>query len=505
MEEMGVNRRKKFIYNSFSSIIKQFVGLFSTLILPRLMLVTYGSDINGLVSSIVQFLSLISIFDAGMGVVIEASLYKPLSQKDSHGISRVLTSGKKFYNKIVVILFFYVLAISILYPNFAKENFSFLFCFTLVWAISVNSFGQYYFGVLNGVLLSADQRGYVFNWIYTFATIANTIASIILIEIGASVHIVKFVSSLVFLMRPLLLALYVKKNYKVNWNEKYNTEPIKQKWNGFAQHIATIVVGNTDIVVLTVFASLKDVSVYSIYMLVVNGLKELINSSMGGVKSLFGDMIAKKEYEKLQSFFKVVELTIHCFVMFIYTVAAILIVPFVRVYTRGINDANYINVVFGFLICLAYATYCLRFPYNTLIMSAGHFRETQSSAIIEALINIVVSILLVWKFGLIGVAVGTLVAMLYRMLYLFVYSNKKILHVNNFLSIKLLIFDLTFFIISILVMKETSLIICQSYIEWVLLSIKSVALLCPVMVILVLLFFRSELRLLYYYKKGKLG
>ena len=500
-----MNRRKKFIYNSFSSIIKQFVGLLSTLILPRLMLVTYGSDVNGLVSSIGQFLSLISIFDAGMGVVIEASLYKPLSQKDSNSISKVLASGKKFYNKLVVLLFFYVFAISVLYPSFAKENFSFLFCFTLVWAISVNSFGQYYFGVLNGVLLSADQRVYVFNWIYTFATVANTVASIILIKIGASIHVVKFVSSLVFLMRPILLVLYVKKNYKINWNERYSTEPIKQKWNGFAQHIATIVVGNTDIVVLTIFATLKDVSIYSIYMLVVNGLKELINSSMGGVKSLFGDMLAKKEYDKLQKFFKVVELTIHCFVMFVYTVAAILIVPFVRVYTKGINDANYVNIVFGFLICLAYAIYCLRFPYNTLIMSAGHFKETQDSAVIEAVINIVVSVLLVWKFGLIGVAVGTLVAMLYRMFYLFVYSNKKILHISNFSSIKLLVFDLVFFVISILVMKKTSLMVCQSYIEWMLLSIKSVILVCPIMIVLVLLFFRQELRLLYFYKKGKLG
>ena len=226
---------------------------------------------------------------------------------------------------------------------------------------------------------------------------------------------------------------------------------------------------------------------------------------MGGVKSLFGDMLAKKEYDKLQKFFKVVELTIHCFVMFIYTVAAILIVPFVRVYTKGINDANYINIIFGLLICLAYAVYCLRFPYNTLIMSAGHFKETQNSAIIEAVINIVVSILLVWKFGLIGVAAGTLVAMLYRLFYLFIYSNKKILHINNFLSIKLLIFDLAFFVISILVMKKTSLIICRSYIEWMLLSIKSVVLVCPIMIILLLLFFRQELRLLYYYKKGKLG
>ena len=499
-----MNRRKKFIYNSFSSLIKQLIGLLSTLILPRMMLVAYGSEVNGLVSSIGQFLALISLFDAGMGVVIEASLYKPLALKDNLEINRVLSSGKRFYNKVVLLLLFYVVAISLFYPTFTEKNFSFLYIFILIWAISINLFGQYYFGVLNGVLISADQKSYIFNWVYTFATLANTVLSVFLIKIGASIHIVELVSSIVFLIRPLLLAVYVKRNYNINWSEKYDGEPIKQKWNGFTQHLATIVVGNTDVVVLTFFASIKDISIYTIYIIVVNGLKELVASSMGGVKSIFGDMLAKKERQKLFVFFQAVEFVSHWLVMFIYTASAILIVPFVSVYTKGIHDANYINIMFGVLISLAYATYCLRIPYNTLIMSAGHFKETQNSALVEATVNIVISVLLVFKFGLVGVAMGTLCAMIYRLFSLSLYANKKILQKNNFYTIKLFIFDILYFVFCNIVFKKLSVTICNSYLDWLLLSLKTGVMTFAIMTILVSLFFRGEIKLLYNYKKGTL-
>lgn len=491
-----MNRKRKLVYNSLSSIFKQVIGLLCALILPRMMLVSYGSSLNGLASSISQFLSLISIFDAGMGVVIEASLYKPLSLNDKQGISKVMASGKKFYNKIVVILFFYVLIISLVYPKFVINNFSFLFVFSLVWAISLNLFGQYYFGVLNGVLISADQKSFVFNWVYTIATVLNTIVSIFLIKIGASIHVVKLFSSIVFLIRPCLLALYVRRNYDIDWKANYSVEPIKQKWNGFAQHIATIVVSNTDVVVLTLFSSLKDVSIYTVYLLVVNGIKELINSCMNGVKSLFGDMLAKKEYTKLLDTFKAVEACLHILVVFTYAASSILIVSFIGVYTKGVTDADYVNISFAITFCIAYAVYCLRLPYNTIIMSAGRFKETQNSAIIEAIINIIVSIILVVNFGLIGVAIGTLIAMMYRLIYLVVYTHKHILMDNFSFTLKLFFIDILFFIISLFILRNFIYIRCINYLEWVVLSTKVVLIEGIIGIFFLVCFFRKEIKYL---------
>ena len=64
--------------NIITSIILQVITFVSGLVIPRLILVQYGSQVNGLVSSLNQFLSLISLFEGGFGSVVLAALYFPL-------------------------------------------------------------------------------------------------------------------------------------------------------------------------------------------------------------------------------------------------------------------------------------------------------------------------------------------------------------------------------------------------------------------------------------------
>ena len=94
-----------------------------------------------------------------------------------------------------------------------------------------------------------------------------------------------------------------------------------------------------------------------------------------------------------------------------------MLVPFVSVYTRGINDANYIVPRFSLLLVISSLVFCLRFPYHSMIIAAGKFKETRWAAFGEAFINIILSIILVMKYGLTGVAVGTVTAILFRFLY----------------------------------------------------------------------------------------
>ena len=86
----------------------------------------------------------------------------------------------------------------------------------------------------------------------------------------------------------------------------------------------------------------------------------------------------------------------------LFTSTAILIVPFVLVYTEGINDANYNLPWFGILLTISHMFYCLRLPYSMIVLAAGHFKETQTSAIVEMLLNILISIVLVKNFLWLG-------------------------------------------------------------------------------------------------------
>ena len=155
-----------------------------------------------------------------------------------------------------------------------------------------------------------------------------------------------------------------------------------------------------------------------------------------GVQSLIGELWAKQELDELKRFFGWVEWSIHTGTTFVFGVTSILIVPFVQIYTYGINDVNYVQPLFAILIVAANAGHCLRLPYNIMILAGGHYRQTQKNYIVAATINIIVSVLAVKTLGLVGVAIGTLLAMFYQTVWMAIYDSKNLIcwPIKNFIK-----------------------------------------------------------------------
>lgn len=424
---MNRNSNRKLLYNSSLALLYQFVSTICGFILPRCILAYYGSAINGLLSSILQFLSFISFMELGVGAVVQSSLYKPLAQEDMKEASKILKSASHFFRKIAGLLLLYVIGLIIFYPQTQRDKFDFLFTAMLIGIISLSYFAEYYFGIVNQLLISADQKAYIYLIIQTITVIGNTVICYLFIRMGMSILMVKLSTSVIYIFRPLILSIYVKKKYNIDKNVQLDEEPIKQKWNGLAQHIASVVLSSTDVCVLSLFSTLENVSIYSVYALITNGVKQIVSSFTTGLMSWFGEMIAKNKLKELNDKFGFVEWLIHTIVVVMFTNTAILIVPFVSIYTMGVNDANYYTPLFACLLTLAAASHSLRIPYNMVIMAAGHFKETQTSAIIEVVLNIAISIVLVKKYGLIGVAIGTFISMFYRTCYFVGYLSKNII------------------------------------------------------------------------------
>ena len=205
--------------------------------------------------------------------------------------------------------------------------------------------------------------------------------------------------------------------------------------------------------------------------MVTNGIKLLITSIANSVKSLLGDMYARNEMTQLNQTFSQFEWAFHAVVTLIYSVCAVLIVPFITVYTDKITDANYKLPLFGVVMCIAMAVYCIRLPYNQMVMAAGHFKQTQNSAIVEAILNLTISIAVVYRFGLIGVALGTLIAIFYRTVYLAVYLSKYILKRNILIFLKRCVKDC---MVAAVIYFSTKWIHMMdvSYIAWLIMAVK---------------------------------
>ena len=423
-----IDRRKIYLRrNTIMSLVFEVLTIINGFILPRFILTYFGSATNGLISSVNNFLGFIALCEVGMGAVVPANLYKPLADNDLDKISAIIVSAQKFYRLVAMIMVGYVAILTIVYPLLTSE-FNHSFTASLIIIISISTFAQYYFGITYTLLLKADQRQYISLVINSATLILNTVLSILLITKGCSIHIVKAISSLIFITRPLFLNIYVRKHYNLNLKVKYNGEPIEQKWNGMAQHLASTIQEKADTIILTFFSTLGNVSVYGVYFMVVNGMRGFIYASTAGISAMIGNMLAKKEMSALKRTFSRFEWTMHTISTLLFTITGILIVPFVKVYTLGITDVNYIVPEFAYLLCLALAFRCMQMPYNIVVQAANHFKQTQGSAIMEPVINIVISVILVYKWGLVGVAVGTLVSMIYRVIYLAIYLMRNILY-----------------------------------------------------------------------------
>ncbi len=488
-----MNRRQKLRLNTAMSLLAQVVSIICGFVLPRYILLYFGSDVNGLVSSVSQLLGLISLCELGVGAVVQSSLYRPLAEGDMLSTSKIMISARRFFDKVGIILGVYVLVLAGTFPFAKLEQFDFLSTALLIGAMSISSFAQYFFGAKEQILLKADQKSYICLAFQILTVVLNTVVSILIIKAGASIQLVKLSASLIFLIRPIGLVIYVKRHYKLDYSLKLTEEPIKQKWNGLAQHFAAVVLGSTDTVVLTFFSTLGNVSIYNVYYLVTNGVKSLVVSLTCGLESYIGNMLAKNENEKIQKAFALSEWIIHTLVTLVFTMTGLLILPFVGIYTSGVADADYYQPIFAIMLTAATASYCIRLPYSVIVLAAGHYKQTQWSAIIEMAINIVLSIILVFPFGLVGVAIGTLAAMAYRTVYYALYLRKNIINRGIGHFIKHILVDL----LSVGCMVAACFWIKiggQDYLSWLLMALE-IGLLCLALSLIInIIFYHNHVK-----------
>ncbi len=416
--------------NTISTLAHQLVTTLCGLVIPWIMIDTFGSAAYGATTSIVQFLSYITLFEGGIGRVARGALYKPLADRDHEKISGLYLAVKRFFSGIGLAFAGYAVVLAFLYHDIAEVTiFSREYTFALVISIAIGKFAEYMGGISKVTLLNADQKQYVVNAAYIFTNMLNAGLIVLLATSGVSIMWVKLVSSLVFVLRPVLYSLYVRKHYRIIKNGPRMSLP--NKFTGVAQHTAYVIQNNTDVIILTVLADLRSVAVYSVYHLIIFSMRNVVTAFTGGMEALLGNMAAKGEQETLRRTYRGYKLILTILTVALFGATAVLILPFVRLYTAGVEDADYIRPVFGLLLVLSEALNCLILPCFNLSIAANKLKESQIGSYGEAAVNVVVSLILVLAWDpLLGVALGTLASTVFKCVYYTVFSGKKILKGN---------------------------------------------------------------------------
>ena len=494
MDIKSLSPARKVYYNVLTQGVLQVTSMAIGLILPRFILSAYGSEYNGIVLSITQFLAFIGVLRLGVAGATRVALYKTLANGDVVGTSGIVKATEEFMQRIAYIIVVYVLFLLLFFPWYIDSSYSWLEISTLVLAIGAGTFAEYYFGITYITLLDSAQLTFISTGLRFILSLLNVTSVVLLIVNGYSIQIVKITSAIIFAISPMLLSYYVPRIFGLNKTVEADYSALKQRYDVMASSVANIVHENTAIFVLTLLTNPLVVSVYAIYALVTSGLRQILNVFTTGLEAYFGDMWAKGNISGIKAALSHYEYFISCFISIVYTCAFVLIIPFIKLYTEGVHDIEYILPTYAFLALLAEMLFCIRAPYLTLVQAAGKYKETKHGSYVEAGLNIIISIIGTLSWGIIGVAIGTLSANLFRTVQYSKFICDNMLDVSMFRMLNKFFWLILNVVISTMIVKWRIDFDVVGWYGFFIVSIETIVISTMVVVATSVLFWKNEFK-----------
>lgn len=464
-----MQNEKKIKYNLIIGIASEILTIILGILVPRLILTSYGSEVNGLLNSVTQIYSYIGLLEAGVGFATIQALYRTVNLQNNSQTNAILSATNHYYHRTGIIYLFTVLIISTSYPVLISSRIS---PATIILVIIFNGLGNvinFFFQGKYMLLLQAEGKNYIQTSLNMFTNVFKNVAKIILMQLGCDVVFVQMIAMVVSLIQMIYITWYIKRYYAwIDLSVPPDYSSISQSKNVLVHQISGLIFNNTDTLTLTFFCGLKVVSVYSTYTMLFGMVSTALSTVSSSIIFSLGQLF-HADRDRFIERYECYEFTYMTLVFALYSVANFFILPFMRLYTAGITDISYIDNALPLLFISTYLLSCGRSAANQVINFAGHFKLTQRKAILESAINLIVSLVAVNYWGIYGVLMGTIAALLYRSNDIILYSNRVILHRSAWKTYKRWLVNLLVFI---------SLLYVERYISWSLDSYFKIILYC---------------------------
>lgn len=424
-------------YNLLSGVFYQVILIAMGFVLPRLYLDNFGSEVNGVLSTIKQIFVYMLLLESGVGLATTQALYKPVAEKNHQKVSAVISATNNYYIKIGFIYASIVLAIAVVYAYIIPTSIDSSVIFGIIVLTALPNLFSFFVQAKYRILLEVDGRKYIITNSETALQVLANVGKILVLLFTDSLILIQLVYCVLSLIQLLFIYVHAKRRYGwLDVKAKPDFEAISQRKSVLVHQFSGMVFNNTDILLLSFMCDFKVVSVYTIYNIFFSQIQTFITSIISGFSFALGQMF-HTDKEKFMKVYNVYETIYIMSTFIIYTLMAVFLLPLIQIYTRGINDANYTNVYLVLLFVIMNLLANGKLPSNHVLEYSGKFEETRSHAIWEMVINITVSIVAIIYFGICGAIVGTIVALLYRGTMMIYYSNKKVLDRSMFATYRL--------------------------------------------------------------------
>ncbi len=405
-------RTEKSILNVSSNF---FIYTFRTImmfIVRTVFIKVLGEEILGLDGLFTNILLMLSITELGISNAINFSLYKPLAEKDYKKISILMS----FYKRIYRIIGFVVLLLGLIVMIFLNHIVSSVSNINIyiVYLIYLFDTVTLYFVSYKDTLIIADQNNYkLIKYNFIFYLIMYILQIIVLI-IAKSFILYLLVKILIMFIQRIYINRYITKKYNqisFNSNEKLNANDlqiIKTNVKGMFFHkIGYYFINGTDNIVISKFLNIVTVGIYTNYLSLITMTSTLLSSLYKGITASFGNLIVLENRKLQEQIFERISFAGHIIYSFVAIAFIVLINPFI---TLWLGSKYTFSTSVVIIICINFYIDGMRLAVDSIKDAAGVYNQDKYVPIVQAIINIIISVFLVQKIGLIGVVIGTLIS-----------------------------------------------------------------------------------------------
>lgn len=411
---MTKTRTENAIKNSAVSFFIQLLTILLKFLVQTVIIKYMGKEYLGLNGLFANILSMLSFADLGIGSAITFNLYKPLAEKNSDKVQRLMNLYKKIYFFIGIGVFILGVLVIPFLPSMTKNssinNVALLF---LVYLL--NTVISYFYSYKR-TLLIADQKEWKSTLnIFIFLMIQTTLQLVTLI-FTQNYFVFLTIQVVCTLLSNLVISKFVNKEYSFFsvktklLPEKSELELIKRNTlELFGSRIGSVVLTGTDNIVISIFLGLSIVGIYSNYALIVSSVTLLIQKIFYPVISGIGNLLATGNQKEGYNLFKKIYFINLVFILFSSTLMMNVFTPFIQLWA---GDSYILDEITLFIIVLNFLLLQFRQTTITFLYGFGIFKNQGIKSTCEAAINLVFSVLFVKYLGLgiSGVILGTIVS-----------------------------------------------------------------------------------------------
>lgn len=410
---MKLMRTKNTIKNTVYAVGGQFLGFALSFVSRTVFIKMLGANylgVNGLFSNI---LSMLSLAELGVGSAIIYSLYKPLAQKDERKIKALMNIYSTAYRIIgfTVAILGLILVPFLKYLIKDKPNISNL---TIIYLMFLaNSVSSYFFAYKSSLIM-ADQKNYVntvnqvrFNFIQNFIQICLLFLTRNYLLYLAVQVICSFLANLSISIKANKMYPLLRNRKKEYLDSETRKDLFKNIGAMMSHKIGGVVVNGTDNILISSFVGVYWVGLYSNYVMIINMINSVLNQVFTSVTASLGNLNALENSEKSNSVFNIVFFINFWLYAFCSISLWILLDPFIEIWigNKYIMDKYVVLIVVVNFFVMGMRQSVI--AYNSTL---GLFWNDRFKPLFEAAINLIASLILLKKFGIAGVMLGTFIS-----------------------------------------------------------------------------------------------